>query len=59
MDTRKFLLTAQDIDQMAGDRKVHFLNPNAVRLNKSLGDAVGLQHMGGHIIIADATTRKI
>ena len=50
MNTRKFLLTAQDIDQMAGDRKVHFLNPNAVRLNKSLGDAVGLQHMGVHII---------
>lgn len=50
MDTRKLLLTATDIAAMAGQRKVHFLNPNAIRLNKSLGDAIGLQHLGVHII---------
>lgn len=50
MDTRKLLLKAADIEAMAGERKVHFLNPNAVRLNKSLGDAVGLGQLGVHII---------
>ena len=50
MDTRKLILKAADIEQMEGERKVHFLNPNAVRINKSLGDAVGLSGMGVHII---------
>jgi uncharacterized cupin superfamily protein len=50
MDNRKLLLMAQDIAEMPGERKVHFLNPNAVRINKSLGDAIGLQHMGVHLI---------
>lgn len=50
MDTRKLLLTAQEISQMKGERKVHFLNSGAVRINKSLGDAVGLRHMGIHLI---------
>ena len=53
MDTRKFLLTATDIEQLAGDRKVHFLNPNAVRINKSLGDAIGLNHIGVHMIYVE------
>ena len=30
---------------MAGQRKVHALNSKAVRLNKSLGDAVGLDEI--------------
>jgi uncharacterized cupin superfamily protein len=46
----KLLLKAADIEAMPGTRKVHFLNPNAVRINKSLGDAVGLSHLGVHII---------
>ncbi len=46
----KLLLKAADIEAMPGARKVHFLNPNAVRINKSLGDAVGLGHLGVHII---------
>ena len=50
MDTRKLLLKAADIANMPGERKVHFLNPNAVRINKSLGDAVGLNHIGVHMI---------
>lgn len=50
MDARKFLLTATDIEKMPAEYKVHFLNPNAVRINKSLGDAVGLNHIGVHII---------
>ena len=50
METRKLLLKAVDIENMAGERKVHFLNPNAVRIGKSLGDATGLNHIGVHII---------
>ena len=50
MDTQPLLLKAADIAAMPGDRRIHFLNPNAVRLNKSLGDAVGLSHIGVHLI---------
>ncbi len=50
MKKSKLLLKAADIEAMPGERKVHFLNPNAVRINKSLGDAVGLSHIGVHII---------
>jgi uncharacterized cupin superfamily protein len=53
MDTRKLLLKAFDIAEMAGERKVHYLNPNAVRLSKSLGDAVGLQHIGVHMVAVE------
>lgn len=50
METRAYLLTARQIEAMSGERKTHFLNPNAIRTNKSLGDAVGLNHIGVHII---------
>jgi uncharacterized cupin superfamily protein len=53
VDTRKLLLKAAEIEAMPGERKTHFLNPNAVRLNKSLGDAVGLKHMGVHMIYVE------
>lgn len=49
-DTRKYLLTAADIKILEGQEITHFLNPNAVRLNKSLGDAVGMSQMGVHMI---------
>lgn len=45
-----YLLTAQAIAAMAGEAKTHFLNPNAQRVNKSLGDATGLTGIGVHII---------
>jgi uncharacterized cupin superfamily protein len=44
------LLKAADIDAMPVVRAVHTLNPNAVRLRKSLGDAVGLTQLGAHFI---------
>ena len=47
------LLKAAHIDNMAGQQKVHFLNPNAVRINKSLGDVVGLEQIGVHIIYVE------
>jgi uncharacterized cupin superfamily protein len=46
-------LSASDIEKMEGVHKTHYLNPAAKRLNKSLGDATGLQHIGVHIIRVD------
>jgi uncharacterized cupin superfamily protein len=43
-------LSAQAISELTGQWKVHFLNPSAIRLNKSLGDAVGLRNIGVHLI---------
>lgn len=45
-----YLITNQDIAAMDGVQKTHFLNTNAQRLNKSLGDAAGLTGFGFHII---------
>lgn len=50
---RTLLLKAADIETMPDEHKMHFLNPNAVRINKSLGDAVGLNHIGVHIIYVE------
>ncbi|MCA9536344.1 MAG: cupin domain-containing protein [Myxococcales bacterium] len=46
----RFILSAADIEAMAGTPKVHFLNPNGRRVNKSLGDATGLTGFGVHLI---------
>ena len=46
----RFILTAEAIDAMEGTEKVHFLNPNGRRTNKSLGDATGLKGFGIHLI---------
>lgn len=46
----KYLITAEEIDAMEGLPKTHFLNSNAKRINKSLGDAAGLTGLGFHII---------
>lgn len=45
-----YLLTAAQIEAMEGVQKTHFLNPNAKRVNKSLGDATGLTGLGVHLI---------
>ena len=45
-----YLVRAEDIAAMEGLKKTHFLNENAVRLNKSLGDLTGLTGLGFHII---------
>ncbi len=42
------LLSASTIASMPGTQKAHFLNSEARRLNKSLGDATGLQRLGIH-----------
>lgn len=50
MQTPRELLTAAAIGAMAGQHKVHALNPNAVRTSKSLGDATGLSQIGVHLV---------
>ncbi|WP_052549889.1 cupin domain-containing protein [Enhygromyxa salina] len=42
------ILRRAQIDAMPGVAKVHFLNDNARRTNKSLGDATGLTGLGVH-----------
>lgn len=46
----KYLVTKEEIEEYEGIRKTHFLNPNAQRVNKSLGDMTGLSGFGFHII---------
>lgn len=46
----KSLITEQDIKEMKGTAKTHFLNKNAQRVNKSLGDLTGITGFGFHII---------
>ncbi len=46
----KYILTKNEIDDYKGLKKTHFLNTKAKRLNKSLGDLVGLKGIGFHII---------
>lgn len=53
MDTKKLILTAKEISEMEGEKKTHFLNSNAVRINKSLGDAVGPKNIGVHLIYVE------
>jgi len=50
MSNEKYLVRADEIESMQGLRKAHFLNNNAVRINKSLGDLTGLTGLGIHII---------
>ncbi len=45
-----YLIRAAEIAGMADLAKTHFLNPNARRVNKSLGDATGLTGFGFHLI---------
>lgn len=45
-----YIVKASEIAAMDGVHKTHFLNDNAVRLNKSLGDLTGLTGFGFHLI---------
>ena len=50
MDARALIIKAREIAEMQGKRRIHFLNPNADRIRKSLGDAVGLSQIGVHLV---------
>ena len=43
-------LPAEQIAALEGVRRVHNLNPAAIRTDKSLGDEVGLKNIGIHLI---------
>lgn len=60
-DSDRYIVTAADIAAMDGLKKTHFLNENARRINKSLGDLTGLTGFGFHIIEVEpgaATTER-
>lgn len=44
------LLSAATIATLPSQTQMHRFNPNAMRSRKSLGDAVGVTHMGVHIV---------
>jgi uncharacterized cupin superfamily protein len=44
------LLKAADIAEMEGKSKAHLLNPDAIRVSKSLGSATGLINLGVHMM---------
>ena len=46
----KRVLKRVEIEALPGEQKQHFLNDNARRLNRSLGDRTGLTGLGFHII---------
>ncbi len=46
----RYVLTRAEIDAQAGLAKTHFLNDNARRVNKSLGDLTGLTGFGFHLV---------
>ena len=50
MSFRDLILTSQQIDEMKGEKRIHFLNSNSDRIRKSIGDAVGLSKIGVHIV---------
>jgi uncharacterized cupin superfamily protein len=50
MADEKYIVTKDEIAEMEGLKKTHFLNQNAKRTNKSLGDLAGLTGFGFHII---------
>lgn len=50
MSDDTYLIRADEIASMEGLHKVHFIDPGAVRTNKSLGDRTGLTGLGIHVI---------
>lgn len=50
MSDDTYLITSAAISAMEGVAKTHFLNSDARRVNKSLGDLAGITGFGFHII---------
>ncbi|MEM9304596.1 MAG: cupin domain-containing protein [Pseudomonadota bacterium] len=50
MSNEKYVVRRNEIEAMEGYAKTHFLNDNARRVNKSLGDLTGLTGLGFHLI---------
>lgn len=49
-EQERYIIKADEIEQWEGTPKTHFLNTNAQRINKSLGDLTGLTGLGFHLI---------
>ncbi len=47
------LIKASEIDKMEGNSKSHLLNPDAIRITKSLGGVTGLTDLGFQIMVVD------
>ena len=47
------ILKSKQIEEMKGEFRIHFLNSNAKRIRKSIGDEVGLSKIGVHIIYVE------
>ena len=45
-----YIVRKNEIEAIEGLAKTHYLNKNARRINKSLGDRIGLKNIGFHII---------
>jgi uncharacterized cupin superfamily protein len=58
MDSEKYIVTAEEIEDLEGLKKTHFLNPNGARTDKSLGDMVGLKNIAFHLSKVDANTES-
>ncbi len=50
MSKDRYLVKADEIAQMQGIQKIHFLNQKAQCVNKSLGDLTGLMGFGFHLM---------
>ncbi len=50
MNETPHLLTAATIKQLTETQRVHPLNPRAIRQTKSLGDILGMQRLGIHLV---------
>lgn len=50
MSFRNLILTSQQIEELECEKRVHFLNPNAERSRKTIGDEVGLSKIGVHLV---------
>ncbi|MCB2055161.1 MAG: cupin domain-containing protein [Geminicoccaceae bacterium] len=50
MTQDRYLVRGDEIASMEGTKKTHFLNPDARRTNRSLGDLTGLTGLGFHVI---------
>ncbi len=48
--TKPYVIRKADADGLSGVEKSHYLNKDAVRINKSLGDLTGLTGFGFHVI---------
>lgn len=59
MSYRQLILKSTQIEEMEGDRRVHFLNANAQRVRKAIGDEVGLSKIGVHIIYVEKVRKGV